>query len=129
VRIAERGAELGAREERDVRIPPLGDRREPLALVDREREVDVAHAPDIHLEELDDRDAAPVGVDDQLTLPRGLGLRALATVLLEETGGRDLLPGEDRGHEAVAQRAREAELGDRQVGRSHRADPMLAACV
>ncbi len=125
-RVAERRAQLRAREERDVRVAPLRDRREPLSLGERERKIDVAHPTDGDLEELDHRDAAPVGVDDHLTLTRDVRLGSLAAVLLEETGRRDLLAGEDRGHEAVSQRSREAELGNRQLARSHAADPMLA---
>ena len=86
-------------------VAPLVERLEPLALVDREREVHIDHSLHLDFDGLDHRDAPAIRVDNELTVTNLADRRSLAEVLLVETRGRDLRAVQDRrrrgGREAV----------------------------
>ena len=58
--IPEQGDSLGRREEPDMGVAPLLDRLEPLAFVDRKREIHVRHAFRLDLDVLDDGYSDPI---------------------------------------------------------------------
>ena len=112
-------AHLGAVPERLVPRTPLRHRLVALSLVHGVWQVDVGEPDHPYVGQLDGCDPPALGVHHGGQLAH-LGQRLVrALVPDQQAGRRGLRAGQDRGDEAVAQRSRKRELGQRKIIEVH----------